>query len=90
MSITTSDYLSVKNPDLKAKKFTITIDGGYEASVITYGAVITDLIVPDKDGKPTTTMFSGTERSFLRKRLMLSSSIQRSPEFPAVTAELFF
>ena len=56
MSITTSDYLSVKNPDLKAKKFTITIDGGYEASVITYGAVITDLIVPDKDGKPTDIM----------------------------------
>ena len=56
MSITTSDYLSVKNPDLKAKKFTMTIEGGYEASVITYGAVITDLIVPDKDGKPTDIM----------------------------------
>ena len=28
----------------------------YEASVITYGAVITDLIVPDKDGKPTDIM----------------------------------
>ena len=53
MSITTRDYLSVSNPDkFKATQFTMTIDGGYEASVITYGAVITDLIVPDKDGKP--------------------------------------
>ena len=56
MAISSSDYLSATNPELKAKKFTITIDGGYEASVITYGAVITDLIVPDKDGKPTDIM----------------------------------
>ncbi len=56
MAISTSDYLSASNPELKATKFTITIDGGYEASVITYGAVITDLIVPDKDGKPTDIM----------------------------------
>ncbi len=56
MSITTGELVSVKDPSLKAKKFTITIDGGYEASVITYGAVITDLIVPDKDGKPTDIM----------------------------------
>lgn len=51
MSITTRDYLSVNNPDkFKAKQFTLTVDGGYEASVITYGAVITNLFVPDKDG----------------------------------------
>ncbi|MBQ1246773.1 MAG: galactose-1-epimerase, partial [Clostridiales bacterium] len=56
MSITSRDYVSATNPDCKAKQYTITIDGGYEASVITYGAVITDLIVPDKDGKPTDIM----------------------------------
>ena len=43
MSITTRDYLSAGNPELKATQFTLSIDGGYEASVITYGAVITDL-----------------------------------------------
>ncbi len=57
MSITSRDYVSVKNPDkYKATQYTLTIDGGYEASVITYGAVITDLIVPDKDGKPVDIM----------------------------------
>ena len=56
MSITSRDYVSATNPDCKAKQYTITIDGGYEASVITYGAVITDLIVPDKDGKLTDIM----------------------------------
>ena len=53
MSITTKDYLSIKNPDKYkgiSRQFTITAAGGYEASVITYGALITNLMVPDKDG----------------------------------------
>ena len=57
MSITSRDYVSASNPDKnKATQYTLKIDGGYEASVITYGAVITDLIVPDKDGNPTDIM----------------------------------
>ena len=43
MSITSRDYVSASNPDKnKATQYTLKIDGGYEASVITYGAVITD------------------------------------------------
>ena len=55
MSITTTDYLSVADPGKYkgiSKQFTITAPGGYEASVITYGALITNLIVPDRDSKP--------------------------------------
>ena len=56
MSIKTGEIISASNPELKAKTFTIAIDGGYEATLMTYGAVITELIVPDKDGKPTDIM----------------------------------
>ncbi|MBR3082521.1 MAG: hypothetical protein IKH06_06680 [Clostridiales bacterium] len=56
MSIKTGEMISASNPELKAKTFTMTMEGGYEATVMTYGAVIVDLIVPDKDGKPTDIM----------------------------------
>ncbi|MCR5286335.1 MAG: hypothetical protein K6D93_00130, partial [Saccharofermentans sp.] len=56
MSIKTGEIISKSNPELKSKTFTIAMDGGYEATVMTYGAVITELIVPDKDGKPTDIM----------------------------------
>ena len=52
MSVSVSDYNSVKEPSkYKAKQFTITSGSGMSASVITYGALITSLIVPDRDGK---------------------------------------
>ena len=52
MSVSVSDYNSVKEPSkYKAKQFTITSGSGISASVITYGALITSLIVPDRDGK---------------------------------------
>ena len=56
MSIKTGELVSASNPELKAQTFTMTMEGGYEATVMTYGAVIIDLIVPDKDGKPTDIM----------------------------------
>ncbi|MCR4688287.1 MAG: galactose mutarotase [Saccharofermentans sp.] len=53
MSITIQDYLSASNPDKYqgiSRQYTLTVPGGYEASIINYGALITNLMVPDKDG----------------------------------------
>jgi integrase len=51
MSVFVEDFVSVSNPELKTKKFTIKSSvEGLEASVIGYAAAITNLTVPDKDG----------------------------------------
>ncbi|MBR6881065.1 MAG: galactose mutarotase [Clostridiales bacterium] len=54
MSVECKPYLSEKEPERykeTGKEFTITNSNGIAVSVITYGALVNKLIVPDKEGK---------------------------------------
>ena len=55
MSVKVNDYLSASEPEKYkgvSKQFVMTSSDGLEATILTYGALIEKLIVPDKDGKP--------------------------------------
>ncbi|MBQ1894437.1 MAG: galactose mutarotase [Clostridiales bacterium] len=55
MSVKVNDYLSASEPEKYkgvSKQFVMTSSDGLEATILTYGALIEKLVVPDKDGKP--------------------------------------